>query len=125
MTNEEEIEEAIEILNNTAWLGSDTGIKVYPAVKMAVDALEFKKKLEILGDSWVIMPKSGTWVVNDIDVHEAIEKQIPKKPISVSTSDNEWIGFLCPVCQKVEFGFNQPRFCEGCGQAIDWSEVEG
>lgn len=40
MTNEE----AIDVLNNTAWLGTDVGIKVYPAVKMAVEALEKREK---------------------------------------------------------------------------------
>lgn len=36
MTNKE----AIDILKNTAWLGTDNEIKVYPAVKMAIEALE-------------------------------------------------------------------------------------
>ena len=40
MTNEE----AIYILNNTAWLGTDKGIEVYPAVKKAVEALEKAEK---------------------------------------------------------------------------------
>lgn len=40
MTNEE----AIDVLNNTAWLGTDVGIKVYPAVKMAVEALDKREK---------------------------------------------------------------------------------
>lgn len=37
-------EEAIEILNNTAWLGTDKGIKVYPAIKVAVDALKKQER---------------------------------------------------------------------------------
>ena len=53
---------------------------------------------------------------------EALEKQIPKKPIIRKTED--YFGYvkyiLCPNCEKVEFGFNQPCFCELCGQAIDW-----
>ena len=57
---------------------------------------------------------------------EAIEKQIPKKPIIRETED--YFGYvkyiLCPNCEKVEFGFNQPCFCERCGQAIDWSDDE-
>lgn len=41
MTNNE----AIYILKNTAWLGTDKGIEVYPAVKFAVGALEFVNDL--------------------------------------------------------------------------------
>lgn len=47
----------------------------------------------------------------------ALEKQIPKKP---KGNHN-----LCPNCESVEFGYNIPKFCDCCGQAIwyaDWSE---
>lgn len=37
-------EEAIYILNNTAWLGTDKGLEVYPAVKKAVEALKEVEK---------------------------------------------------------------------------------
>lgn len=37
-------EEAIETLKNTAWLGTDNGIKVYPAIRVAVDALEKQER---------------------------------------------------------------------------------
>lgn len=33
-------EEAIDVLKNTAWLGADIAERVYPAVDMAVEALE-------------------------------------------------------------------------------------
>lgn len=53
---------------------------------------------------------------------DALEKQAAKKPIIRETED--YFGYvkyiLCPSCEKVEFGFNQPYFCERCGQAIDW-----
>lgn len=57
---------------------------------------------------------------------DAIKKQIPMKPIIRETED--YFGYvkyiLCPNCKKVEFGFNQPCFCERCGQAIDWKDNE-
>ena len=57
---------------------------------------------------------------------EALEKHIPKKPIIRKTED--YFGYvkyiLCPNCKEVEFGFNQPCFCDRCGQAIDWSDDE-
>ena len=53
---------------------------------------------------------------------EALEKQIPKKPIIREAEDS--FGYvkhiLCPNCEKVEFGHEHPCFCRICGQAIDW-----
>lgn len=55
---------------------------------------------------------------------EAIEKQIPKKPIIREAEDS--FGYvkhiLCPNCEKVEFGHERPCFCKLCGQAIDWGK---
>ena len=55
---------------------------------------------------------------------EALEKQIPKKPIIRKTKD--YFGYaeyiLCPNCKKVDFGLTQPCFCRLCGQAIAWKE---
>ena len=57
---------------------------------------------------------------------DALETRIPKKPIIRETED--YFGYvkyiLCPNCKKVEFGFNQPCFCERCGQAINWKDNE-
>ena len=57
---------------------------------------------------------------------EALEKQIPKKPIIRKTED--YFGnvkhTLCPNCQKTEFVFTQPCFCHHCGQALNWEVNE-
>lgn len=57
---------------------------------------------------------------------EALEKQIPKKPIIRKTKD--YFGcvkyILCPNCEIVEFGHEHPCFCKLCGQAIDWEVSE-
>lgn len=57
---------------------------------------------------------------------DALKRQTPRKPIIRKTED--YFGYvkyiLCPNCEKVEFGFNQPCFCERCGQAIDWEVSE-
>jgi hypothetical protein len=44
----------------------------------------------------------------------AMEKQIPKKPIVTSKGEEEYSG--CPVCNKFVFD----DYCQCCGQAIDW-----
>ena len=53
---------------------------------------------------------------------EALEKQIPKKPIIREAEDS--FGYvkyiLCPNCEKVDFGHERHCFCRLCGQAIDW-----
>ena len=54
---------------------------------------------------------------------DALEKQIPKKPIVEELVDFDvWVGteWFCPTC-KDEYGvsLNQPH-CEICGQKIDW-----
>lgn len=53
---------------------------------------------------------------------EALEKQIPKKPIG-----DGWGGFLklCPNCKSKEIydhkNLEPRKHCDNCGQALDWS----
>lgn len=49
----------------------------------------------------------------------ALEKQIPKKPIK----DRRYTKELCPVCNDfVRLYAGTPMlFCCNCGQALDWS----
>lgn len=60
---------------------------------------------------------------------EAMEKQIPKKPINVyKTWDygniSKWV---CPSCSYEHRSSSSRscdyKYCTKCGQAIDWSEV--
>lgn len=53
---------------------------------------------------------------------QALEKQIPKKPIEKSP----WV-YHCPNCdsKKVEEVFIERfRYCRDCGQALDWSDTD-
>ena len=64
---------------------------------------------------------------NAIDMAiEALEKQIPKKPLIRKAED--YFGnvkhTLCPNCQETEFVFTQPCFCHHCGQALNWEVNE-
>jgi len=54
---------------------------------------------------------------------EALEKQIPKKPIYETRSlENEKIlGSWCPSCKRPLSRTTEQHHCK-CGQAIDWSE---
>ena len=48
---------------------------------------------------------------------EAIEKQIPKKPIEsgISLDDFEIITYICPVCNKE---ITNEKYCSNCGQRL-------
>ena len=53
---------------------------------------------------------------------EALEKQIPKKPIYT----NEGTVTRCPVCEAIHLrciSSVEVDYCERCGQALDWSET--
>lgn len=53
----------------------------------------------------------------------ALEKQIPKKPISNS---HDMFGIkccICPVCHCHVYSTSND-FCHRCGQALDWSDVK-
>ena len=49
----------------------------------------------------------------------ALEKQIQKKPIF--TEDKQFA--LCPCCDMKGLTDKQ-KYCDNCGQAIDWSDEE-
>ena len=58
---------------------------------------------------------------------EALEKQIPKKPIGAyKTCDTGEITYWkCPNCNyehEVHWGSCDTDYCYNCGQKIDWNE---
>lgn len=60
---------------------------------------------------------------------EALEKRIPQKPDLYG--DGYWNGELvydmgsCPACcQSYEIEYHTPQYCENCGQALDWSDIQ-
>ena len=57
---------------------------------------------------------------------EALEKQIPKKPLKAYDEQVEQHWLSCPMCYKWlcwEHGF-KPKHCSECGQAILWEGNE-
>ena len=53
---------------------------------------------------------------------EALEKQIPKKPIKAKEHIMYSMCYICPNCQKNFSGTGIASYCYHCGQALDWSE---
>lgn len=83
----------------------------------------FKEQLEVFGGEHHEAMKVAI---------EALEKQIPKKPIYSDYDDNGFDEIIpyraeCPSCgESVEFGkwnAEESHHCE-CGQALDWSEED-
>ncbi len=77
----------------------------------------------------------ATWQTNNEVAKlaiEALEKQIPKKPIARdagSYCDDISVAFDCPVCGCTvgdEYDVDDPmnKYCFACGQAIDWEDTE-
>lgn len=61
------------------------------------------------------------WKIAYYLAEQSLEKQISKKPIGTE----EFIRGCCPNCQKYiddDFRFDDFKFCQFCGQAIDWSD---
>lgn len=50
---------------------------------------------------------------------EALEKQIPKKPLNKTMEYNGDYG-ECPCCGRCVSDFDDIRRCPDCGQALDW-----
>ena len=68
-------------------------------------------------------------VLNKKAILEAINKQIPTKPDLEGDgySDGELVidTGICPRCrQDYEIECHTPKFCENCGQALDWSDCD-
>ena len=66
-----------------------------------------------------------SYIEDEMEVaFDALEKQIPIKPIGKHTS------YKCPICgRRVRSGkgsssFGVDYFCQRCGQALDWSDTE-
>lgn len=79
-------------------------------------ALEEMKKIKELGECYII-PKNGVWEVNGIDIHKALEKQIPKK--LQQTKDGN-LACECGLVIQVKNKRNCLYHCHNCGQRIDW-----
>lgn len=87
-------------------------------------------KMEMLGDS------ERMECAKQIAVG-ALEKQIPKKPItetvnrgiSVSGEYDIDFNYLCPHCNTVVGDYETDdafyKFCPECGQALDWNDLKG
>lgn len=83
---------------------------------------EAKRKIEIYCEHICIWDKDYCNNCENKVAIEALEKQIPKKPIVV---DDGWRYWDCPTCgARVGSNMDFKYWTCICGQRIDWGEVE-
>lgn len=71
-------------------------------------------------------PTSGYYMLREsLDIAiEALGKQLPMKPEEV-VSAIYGKAYECKICgSEIEFIDTHADYCKGCGQRLDWSEVE-
>ena len=71
-------------------------------------------------DIFYIQKEPGTFYLTEaLDMAvEALEKQIPRKPIPCSRNST-WT--KCPVCDSTDID----EYCGKCGQRLDWENEDG
>lgn len=56
-------------------------------------------------------------------IDEALEKQIPKKPIKSDRQEIRYtLEYDCPTCGRSFTGTGFADYCYHCGQALDWGD---
>lgn len=90
-----------------------------------------KKNVPLHEDKWTDEDKEHI-----ITIMEALEKQIPKKPVIKTHkyigSDDDFVNkYHCPVCKALIINEDTNGFYAGrkqkhchCGQALEWSDTE-
>lgn len=91
--DEKKVREAIELLKEE--------IHVLEELESHIDIIEKQKKKHIGLYNTAI---------------EALEKQLPKKPVLKRKAYGGII--VCPICEASDSG----KYCRYCGQKLDWSE---
>lgn len=58
-----------------------------------------------------------------------LEKQIPKKPYKIRGDKQN--DYYCSICKcylgddmELKYACLQPKYCQHCGQALDWSDIK-
>ena len=101
---------------------NEEAIEMFKAIIMAeIDRLPYRYDAEVSEDVYDNTSKVNELLQLNKIVSEALEKQIPKKPI-YSTAN-----ITCPNCGEVllyYFNVFELCYCDECGQALDWSDKD-
>lgn len=100
----------------------------YEAIKVLYWGLNRLQGAEYIVDEYGTVDNSAKERAFDMAI-EALEKQIPKKPVDNHHCPNCGSGLATEHITQEEYKeicracFN-PKYCSECGQAIDWSDEE-
>ena len=77
----------------------------------------------VLGEIKEIAKENGLErhiLLNEKNIVSALGKQIPRKPVPTQQPCKS--RFACSICDKRLY--SKQKFCDRCGQALDWSDTE-
>ena len=57
------------------------------------------------------------------NIVNALEKQIPKEPLNIKEEYDGDYG-ECPNCENIVSDYRELKYCNSCGQALDWELTE-
>lgn len=109
-------QEAIKVFNTVLLLGKCElpADEANEAINLSIKALEEIQKYRSIGTVE--------------ECRDAIEKQIPKKPINCKMSKIKTaVGWCCPSCGNglywdTDYGQQKFIHCTECGQKLDWNK---
>ena len=83
-----------------------------------VQGMTVQQAIEILEVNAICSPKATKFKEAVELAKQAIEKQIPKKPVR-----KDFGKFYCSVCDDFLLHSNATKYCSRCGHAVDWNVV--
>lgn len=87
-------------------------------IKFAIDYLK--------NNSYKMAEENNNYAVQTSNMAiEALEKQMPKKPIENGLLPNNRYKYLCPTCNRLYWDKEfLSDYCSSCGQRFDLSEID-
>lgn len=83
------------------------------------EAIDILKRLRI---AMATKKVDGFRILEPLSVGiEALEKQIAKKPLKITTEYDGDYGH-CPNCDGILADYSDTRVCKSCGQKLDWGK---
>ena len=98
----------------------DMAIKAYENANI-LNATAIREYIKPLLDKIVDLPTDDMRVPKRVDLTETSKV----KAVDVETKEIRTYPVVrCPSCDKPMTLYKERKFCEKCGQALDWSDVE-
>lgn len=90
----------------------------YMNLKSAIDTLSFLLDHRKNEKTFILLREKEIEALKS--VLNAAEKQDPDWPMPKDAESGIW---QCWGCGYIFMKYDRPKYCPGCGQAIDWSKI--